>query len=136
MATVDKLAKARVESLANHLTLPAQLPGRKDPNLGQLEPALIDYMLEAASKLGPNGEHEVVRRALQTAKILNAGGRLQKTTLLAAFKLLKEGDFLILHIVEQNCGLVVRRDHEYVCFLSVDGRLQIQSQKLLQNSSF
>ena len=45
----------------------------------------VDYLLQAVSHVGPNGEYDVVRRMLQSAKLLNSRGRLQAATLVAAF---------------------------------------------------
>lgn len=101
-----------MEALANHITLPPQLPGRKDENLSEIGSDFIAFLLGSISKLGPNGEYDILRRGLQAAKILNTGGRLQKATLTTALRQMQDGEFLILHIVEQNCGLVIRRDHE------------------------
>lgn len=112
MATPDKYATMMMEALANHITLPPQLPGRKDPKLNQVDAGLLIFLLDSLLKFGPAGQYDVLRRALRSAKLVNAGGRLEKTTLLAAFGQLEDGEFLILHIGEQNCGLVVRRDHE------------------------
>ena len=112
MAEPDKHVTLLMEALANHITVPPQLPGKRDPKLSQIESVFIAFLLSSITKLGPNGEYDVLRRALQASKVVNAGGRLQKETLLAALSKLQEGEFLILHIVEQNCGLVIRRDHE------------------------
>lgn len=112
MAAPDKYATMMMEALANHITLPPQLPGRKDPKLNQVDANLVVFVLDSLLKFGPTGQYDVLRRALRSSKVVNAGGRLEKDTLLAAFLQLQDGEFLILHIEEQNCGLVVRRDHE------------------------
>jgi hypothetical protein len=101
-----------VEALVNHITLPPRLPGRQDARLDRVEPGFIALLLNAISKLGPSGDHDLLRRSLQSCKVVNAGGRLHKASLLVALRELQPKDFLILHVGEQNAGLVIRRDHQ------------------------
>lgn len=50
-----------------------------------------------------------IRRSLETAKLLNARGRLSRDTLLSEFQSLQKNVCLILNIAEQNAGLLIYR---------------------------
>lgn len=101
----------RLESLVNHVALPPRLPGRQDGKLNEIESDLIAFLMNAASKVDSGNELGDLRRSLQTCKVVNADRRLRKSSLLTAFRELQVDEFLILHVVEQNAALVIRRDH-------------------------
>ncbi|KAF7513904.1 hypothetical protein GJ744_006518 [Endocarpon pusillum] len=107
-----------LESLVNHVALPPRLPGKEDNNLDQIQYALTGYLIDARGTLrdSSNGEFsrewESVRTILHTCKILNTGGKLNKTSLVTHFRNLDRKDHLILHIAEQNAGLLIQRQHE------------------------
>jgi hypothetical protein len=50
-----------------------------------------------------------VRRSLETCKVLNYGGRLDKTSLLREFQALQANELLILNVSEQNAALLIQR---------------------------
>jgi hypothetical protein len=52
------------------------------------------------------------RRLLESSMTLNRGGRLNQTTLLDAFQDLEINGVLVLHVAEQNAGLLIRRSTE------------------------
>ena len=107
-----------LESLVNHIALPPRLPGKADSNLDQIQYALTGYLIDASRTLRDqtNGEFsrqlESIRITLCTCRILNAGGKLNKTSLLTHFRKLERKDYLILHIAEQNAGLLIQRHNE------------------------
>ena len=65
MAMCQRLA----ESLSHHITLPPRLPGSQDENLDQIETGLLDLLLDSIQQLGPNGEHDLLRRCVETCKV-------------------------------------------------------------------
>jgi hypothetical protein len=107
-----------LESLVNHVALPPQLPGKLENRTEQIEHALTGYVLDATRTLRDltNGElshkWDYTRNVLQTCKAVNAGGKLNKTSLLTEFRKLGHKGLLILHVAEQNAGLLIRRQYE------------------------
>lgn len=90
-----------LEDVFNHVALPPRLPGRQDRRLDNIDRALIERLLEATSRLSqvlPNNELEPLRRSLQVCKLVNAGGRLAKSSLLTAFRELNNTDFILAHV--------------------------------------
>jgi hypothetical protein len=116
MNTKEKAAFDARLAVYSHLVLPPRLPGRQDAKLIQIGNDLLERLIKAtrllASLSNQNGQWECLRRALQTCKVVNEGGKLNKASLLSTFRDLKDNDFLILHVTEQNAGLLVRRQQE------------------------
>lgn len=117
-----------LESILNHVALPPHLPGRQEAALYKIEHALTERLLEASRTLKDLTNNrfgsDCVRRVIQTCKVLNAGGKLNKTSLLTAFRELEASD-LVIHIREQNAGLIVRRHREYVSKIPLPAPLPI-----------
>lgn len=119
-----------MKSLIHHVALPPQLPGRREARLDRIELALINRLLDATRTLCSVSDGDLyrhwdsTRRTLQVCKELNAGGKLSKSSLITEFRALSVGDVLILHVTEQNAGLLVRRTKESVI-------CRLQSIKLL-----
>ena len=107
-----------LECLVNHVALPSRLPGKADSNVDQIQHALTSRLQDASRTLRNqmNGESsrqwECVRNILQICTTVNTGGKLNKISLLSQFGRLEHKDLLILHIAEQNAGLLIRRDFE------------------------
>jgi len=105
-----------LETVFNHVALPPRLPDQHEKSIDQIERALADRMLDAVKIVrnftdGHFSSHwEHTRRILQVCKTVNTGGRLNKTSLLTELRDLQHRDILILHIAEQNAGLLVRRE--------------------------
>jgi len=107
-----------LESLVNHITLPPHLPGKAENRISQVEHALTDCLLDASRTIRDltndqlSHQWECIRNILQICKVVNAGGKLNKTSLLTEFRRLEHNGYLILHIAEQNVGLLIRRQYE------------------------
>ena len=107
-----------LESLFNHIALPPRLPGKGDGNLNEIQDALTNCLLDASRTLRDqttgelSRQWETIRNILHISKTVNAGGKLDKTSLLTQFRRLERKDLLILHIAEQNAGLLIRRHHK------------------------
>jgi hypothetical protein len=107
-----------LESLVNHVALPPQLPGKQEHETEQIECALTGCVLDAARTLRDLTKGELsnqwdrIRDTLQICKTVNAGGKLNKTSLLTEFRRLEHKGLLILHVAEQNAGLLIRRHYE------------------------
>ena len=104
-----------LESLFNHVALPPRLPSKQDGRLEQIEQGLTQRMLDASRALKDltserfSDEWNCIRRSLQACRTVNAGGKLNKASLLAEMRGLERQDILILHVAEQNAGLLIKR---------------------------
>jgi hypothetical protein len=107
-----------LELLYNHVALPSQLPGTEDARIDEISNGLIIRLLDASRHLKDLTTSDLyfpwdsIRRSLQTCKTLNLGGKLNSESLVSAFRALQHNEIIILHISEQNAGLLIRRDHE------------------------
>lgn len=107
-----------LELLFNHVALPPRLPGRHDHKIEVIEFALTVRLLNASQELRDltysrfGDQWDSIRRSLQICKAANAGGKLNKASLVTEFRRLERKDLLILHVAEQNAGLLIRRHHE------------------------
>ena len=101
--------------LVNHLVLPPQLPGKEDDSLQDIDEALIQGLLNALQSLQtftPDDSQkwvQVTRHVLRTCMTLNSGGRIDGPSLIATLDVLAPGQVLILHVTEQNAGLLLSR---------------------------
>ncbi len=106
-----------LEAIFNHLTLPPCLPGYQDPRVDLIASSLTDRLLDVVKKFSrfPDDQFkyllqfESLRRSLETCKHVNANGRLSRTSLSAAFRDLQHQDFILVHVVEHNVALIIRR---------------------------
>ena len=104
-----------LESLFNHVALPPQLPGKEENRIEQIEHALTVRLLDASRTFRDltndefSNQWDCIRRSLQICKVVNAGGKINKSSLVTEFRSLERKDLLILHIAEQNAGLTIRR---------------------------
>lgn len=109
-----------LESVFNHLALPPKLPGARDSNIERVERCIVDRLFDAAVTLKDllKGEYDEtwdrVLDSLQICRDLNQRGTLERTSLFNAFKELHQydGANLIIHVAEQNAGLIIREDDE------------------------
>ncbi|KAL9104009.1 MAG: hypothetical protein Q9163_000987 [Psora crenata] len=107
-----------LETLLHHVALPPMLPGKQENSIPQIQRALTHRLIVASRILSKvsNGvtsyQWESTRRIIQVCKDLNADGRLTKASLLSEFRNLEQAGFIILHVSEQNAGLLVRRHKE------------------------
>lgn len=103
-----------LESLFHHVALPPRLPGKRDSNI-KIETALIVLLINATRTFKEHTNNEFgeepddIHRILQTCRAMNSGGQLNKTSLLTQFRTLEPNCPLILHVTEQNAGLLIGR---------------------------
>ncbi|KAL7619655.1 hypothetical protein AAE478_010196 [Parahypoxylon ruwenzoriense] len=104
-----------LNSLFQHIALPPKLPQRTDPNVDEVERALVDRLIVAAKLMRDiqNGAcwraWESIRQSLVLCKILNIGGRLERCQLASHLKQLRNLDLIILHVATQNAGIVIHK---------------------------
>ena len=110
---------ALLESLFNHLVLPPKLPGQQDPDIERTKDNILTRLIHSCNTLGKHTGQEFVdtwasiRHSLRLCLHLNQG-RLEKQSILYEFCHLQPNHLLILHVVEQNAALLVRRHVRYV----------------------
>ncbi|KAI9742781.1 MAG: hypothetical protein M1818_003510 [Claussenomyces sp. TS43310] len=103
-----------LELVFNHMVLPPKLPGHQDEDTETVNRTILTLLLSACDSVVKLSGQEFantwhsVQRSLRTCLDINHG-RLDKATLLQAFKNLQTNDLLILHVVEQNAALLIRR---------------------------
>lgn len=108
-----------LESVFNHLVLPPKLPGQPDTDTPGIEHSILTRLIRACDtldKLAGQGFAETwapISNSLCTCLNLNRG-RLEKASLLQEFQSIQPKVSLILHVVEQNAALIIRRDMKYV----------------------
>lgn len=118
MAPSFAASRSMLESLVNHVALPPQLPGKQENSIEHIERALTDRLADASCIIRNLTNHECfetwdrMRSLLQTCKTLNAGRKLNKKLLIQEFQRLDHKGQLVLHVTEQNAGLLIRRLHE------------------------
>lgn len=104
-----------LQSVVNHVALPPKLPFKADESLETVHEKILSRLLATARIISEATTTDLrpiwdsTRRVLQTCKELNAGGKLNKSSLLTAFNGLQPDGLLILHVTEQNSGLLIHR---------------------------
>jgi hypothetical protein len=112
---------ALLESLFNHLVLPPKLPGQQDTDTERINENILTRLIHSCDTLGKLAGQEFadawasIRHSLRLCLHLHHHqGRLEKKSMLYEFRHLQINHLLILHIVEQNVALLVRRHVRYV----------------------
>ncbi|KAH7323576.1 hypothetical protein BKA65DRAFT_511056 [Rhexocercosporidium sp. MPI-PUGE-AT-0058] len=106
---------ALLESVFNHLVLPPKLPGHRDIDLEGIQNNILARLIHACDTLRKfadpvSGDTWIaVQHSLRICLDLNSSGRLDKALVLQELKNLQGNGLLILHAVEQNAALLVRR---------------------------
>ncbi|KAI1458353.1 hypothetical protein F4805DRAFT_456984 [Annulohypoxylon moriforme] len=104
-----------LHSIYNHLVLPPQLPGKRDECIEAISHEVTKRILGACNGVGSlvdrqwSQAFQSLRASLTSCIDLNTG-RLDKATLLKHFRLLEPDHMLILHVIEQNAALIIRRE--------------------------
>ena len=120
MASDVSPAAPLLELVYNHIALPRKLPDRGDDGrvAFAVEQNLINRCIDACRVVVERADTqyshqwERTRRVLQSCKEINIGGRIDKSALLREFQSFDKDFCLIIHIVEQNAGLLVRQYQE------------------------
>ncbi|KAK8186362.1 hypothetical protein BC567DRAFT_189406 [Phyllosticta citribraziliensis] len=111
---------AILERLIFHVVLPEKLPGRQEESNPEIAAALTERLLQASRTLRDHAPHEDfqlwddLRRIIITAEEVNRNGQPSKAALIKAFHELEPGGVIILHVREQNAGVLISRPSKYV----------------------
>ncbi|KAI0977550.1 hypothetical protein F4678DRAFT_455700 [Xylaria arbuscula] len=104
-----------LRAVFNHLVLPHQVPGGQDSDVEAISHDVLKRIIHACETIdavidSPWSEaFQSLRASLDACLSLNSG-RLERSTMLEHFSQLEQTHMLILHVVEQNSALLVRRD--------------------------
>ena len=108
-----------LRAVANHIILPPDLPGGVDKNLFQINNDLLQRAQDACSSLKAAVKDEfqkelgLLRSSLDHCRYIHTSAHLDSLQLQRAFRRLQEGETLIVHVNEQNAGLLIRRGAGY-----------------------
>lgn len=101
--------------LYHHVVLPREVPGQEDRNLYQIESELLRRLTEAVKVLATHTPLndlpfiDTLRLGLATCSSLNVDGKIDKHMLVKELRQLEAKHILILHVTEQNAGLLIYR---------------------------
>ncbi|EXJ58525.1 hypothetical protein A1O7_05951 [Cladophialophora yegresii CBS 114405] len=137
MAAADA---AFLRAVATHMILPPDLPGGVDRNLPEIDGDLLRRAQDACTELKATIHSEFQRElsllesSLDYCYFTHSSAHLDSLQLQRAFRRLQEGEILIIHVHEQNAGLLVRhgaRDLKgHVIFEAFE--VSAQSEKVLE----
>jgi hypothetical protein len=115
-------SREELEATFNHVALPPRLPGKEDPELEKVEKSLLARVLQAVGVL-IDSSHDTsntfeaawdgLRQSLQICQSIH-DDQNEKETLMKAFANIQSGSGIILHVTEQNAGLLIRRESRSV----------------------
>lgn len=103
-----------LESTFNHVVLPPRLPGKQDDQTEDVEIDLLSRLQNAFKIIESSLEGEdlaiwqAIENSLQTCGPVNKDRYVNKVALLQAFQDLKPQHAIIVRILEQNAGLIIR----------------------------
>ena len=110
------MADRTLDYLFNHLFFPPQLPHRDDNQNATGDVALVEILVELCHDFRELNHTEYYRhwstvlRTMRTFAALHRNNRsLSKSALKSAFSDAKDGAIIVLHIVIQNSGLIIRK---------------------------
>ena len=109
------MAKDLILELAfNHVVLPPKLPGKQDGNIEDVEKKLFSLILRGTNAMKScAGDDDLfiwqdIEKALRTCGHVNKDRYVNKTALMNIFHHFEDENAVILHITEQNTGLLIR----------------------------
>lgn len=114
------MAPPVLDALYNHICLPPRLPGVQDANLAAVESALLERLHSAAVQLLSqvseplHSSYAALQTSLQACRSVHINRRLDRRMLAEELLKLQPDCILILHITEQNAGLLIWRQARYV----------------------
>ncbi|KAF3491029.1 uncharacterized protein GIQ15_00546 [Arthroderma uncinatum] len=109
-------SRSRLEYVFNHIVLPPRLPGKAESCPDDIQFDLLSFLQGASCTLNDDLDGGLsavglsVHKILEICKSTNAGGKLDKSTLLREFQKIERKVPIILHVKEQNAGLLIWRD--------------------------
>jgi len=117
--------EAFLQQVYHHVVLPRDVPGREDPNLHQIESEIAQRLTSAVKQLAPHtpvgdlASLDMTRLMLSTCNSLNVDGKIDKNMLLRELQQLEARQALVLHVTEQNAGLLIYQHLRLVSSLDI-----------------
>ncbi|PYI00251.1 hypothetical protein BO78DRAFT_439495 [Aspergillus sclerotiicarbonarius CBS 121057] len=103
-----------IQRVFEHAALPPKLPGSHDENIDEVEVNLLERMLKATKTMKgldiDSSMWDNVKRSLRACKHIHVDGSIDKAQLTLSLRKLAPGNIVILHIMQQNAGLLIRRE--------------------------
>lgn len=102
----------------NYVALPPKCPASFDNDLARIEESLASRMLRASDTLvsltsqGSDRAWKAVTKALESCWRIHQKGVVDKKALVEALQRVKENVPVIVHVSEQNAGLLIRYERE------------------------
>ncbi|OAG39983.1 hypothetical protein AYO21_05856 [Fonsecaea monophora] len=132
-----------LRAVVNHVVLPPNLPEKVDNNLEEINRDLLLRVRDACLELDTvtKGEFQqqlgLLQSSLDHCQNIHASVHLDSLQLQRAFRRLQIGEVLVIHISEQNAGLLVRHGNssfkDHVVFEAFE--VSAKSQKVLESLS-
>ena len=103
-------------SVFNHLVVPPQIPGKQDVDIEGISNDILVRLIQATATLGRLAGQEqastwhAIRQSLRRCQSLHVLGRLEQRSLISELQSLKHNASLVLHVMEQNAALIIRRE--------------------------
>ncbi len=103
-----------LRAVVNHLILPPDLPGTVEKDLADIDRNLLLRVrdacneLKAATKGEFDQELDSLGNSLEHCVNIHHAAHLDSLELQRAFRRLNTGEVLIIHVYEQNAGLLIR----------------------------
>ncbi|KAI1930837.1 hypothetical protein LOZ65_001413 [Ophidiomyces ophidiicola] len=123
----------------NHIVFPPKLPGQQDASPENVRENLTNRIIDATLILKNNSTAEflpawsLIEDSLNTFRQINDAGFVNQVELLDAFKLLQPHHAIILHIVDQNAGVLIRDDTPNVIFEAFEA--SAMAEKVLESQA-
>ena len=119
MATRQSSVLRQLPSQLQHVVLTPVLPGKREHDLVGIESSLLDRLIEATKHIRDTIDQaethrfwDKVRYVLTISKSIHSDTAVNKSRLCSEFAELQPGNTIIIHIEQQNAGLLVRRCSE------------------------
>lgn len=110
-------ACSKLEYVFNHIVLPPRLPGKEENCDDDIRYELLSFLQDASLAFKSDSDKDLSAIGLSLGKVLeiceatNLGGKLDKSTLLREFQDIESKTPIILHVKEQNAGLLICKDY-------------------------
>ena len=101
-------------SVINHVVLPPRIPSREDHD-SVVNQELVRRLIQAAQSIRDHAssecrlEWEQLLLGLKASQALNSEDHLDRGVMLDRLRALSSGTFLILHVPNQNAGILIYR---------------------------
>lgn len=104
-----------LELTFNHIAFPPKLPGTRDPQVELVERDLLTRLRTAvhttkaySSDNDATSVWESVEESLEICQFINENSFINREALDSTLRSLKPDHTLILHVTQQNAGLIIR----------------------------